>query len=168
MTKQTSAGLLIFRAKNGQIEVLLVHPGGPWFAKKDLGVWSIPKGLFEAETPLEAAKREFEEEIGSPPPAGGYLELGEVKRRDGKLIEAWAAEGDYDAGNIRSNTFTMEWPPKSGQIVDFPEVDRAGWFDLASASQKLHPEQVPFLERLAAQLNLQFEPPQSAQQASLF
>ena len=131
-------------------EVLLVHPGGPFWAKKDAGAWSIPKGEHEeGDDPRACALREFEEELGTPLPAGAELtELGTVKLRSGKRVTAFAVEGDLDADAISSNTFTMEWPPRSGNMREFPEVDRAGWFDLARAREKLNPAQAELLVRL--------------------
>ncbi len=131
-------------------EVLLVHPGGPYWAKKDAGAWSIPKGEYEDDDPRACALREFEEELGSPLPDGAELtDLGTVKLKSGKQITAYAAEGDLDADAITSNTFTMEWPPRSGRTREFPEVDRAGWFDLETAGEKLNPSQAELLVRLA-------------------
>ena len=130
-------------------EVLLVHPGGPFWAKKDAGAWSIPKGEYEDDDPRACALREFEEELGTPLPAGAELtELGTVKLKSGKQITAFAVEGDLDADAITSNTFTMEWPPRSGRTREFPEVDRAGWFDLETAREKLNPAQAELLVRL--------------------
>lgn len=145
---ELSAGILVYRMSGQQIEVLLVHPGGPFWARKDDGAWSIPKGLFKAnETPLEAARREFEEETGFFID-GKFIELGEVKQPSGKRIVAWAVEGDLDAEAVRSNCFEMEWPPKSGTTREFPEVDRAGWFGIASAGRKILRGQREFLLRL--------------------
>ena len=131
-------------------EVLLVHPGGPFWAKKDAGAWSIPKGEYaEGEDAVACALREFEEELGAPPPDRSALtELGTVRLKSGKRITAWAAEGDLDASAVRSNTFTMEWPPRSGRMQEFPEVDRAGWFGLDEAREKLNPAQAAFLDGL--------------------
>ena len=144
-----SAGLLLYR-RAPELEVLLVHPGGPFFAKKDDGVWSVPKGEYEPdEDPLAAAVREFEEELGSPPPAGERIDLGEIKQRAGKIVTAWAVEGDIDASAVVSNTFEMEWPPRSGRTAEFPEIDRAEWFDLTTARTKILAAQQPFLDRLA-------------------
>ena len=146
-----SAGILLYRRAVGGLEVLLVHPGGPfWTNKKDAGAWSIPKGEYEpGEDPLAAARREFEEELGSAPPNGQALEIGEVRQRSGKLVCAWALEGDLDATAAFSNTFTMEWPPRSGQTQEFPEVDRAEWFGVEDAREKINPAQAAFLDRLA-------------------
>lgn len=136
MAKQ-SAGLLLYRVREGTLEVFLVHPGGPFWAKKDLGAWSIPKGeIAEGEDPLEAARREFEEETGFRP-GGMFRELAPVRQRSGKIVRAWAVEGDCDSTAIRSNTFSMEWPPRSGRQQEFPEVDRAGWFGIPEANEKI-------------------------------
>jgi predicted NUDIX family NTP pyrophosphohydrolase len=145
-----SAGILLHRAGRGGREVLLVHPGGPFWAKRDDGAWSIPKGEFDdGEEPLAAALREFEEEIGSAlAHVGELIELGEVRQRNRKVVSAWAAEGDVDAAAVRSNTFEMEWPPRSGRRQSFPEIDRAEWFPLARAREKLIEAQVAFLDRL--------------------
>jgi predicted NUDIX family NTP pyrophosphohydrolase len=144
-----SAGLLLYR-RRATLEVFLVHPGGPFWAKKDAGAWSIPKGEFETgEDPLSAAIREFEEETGFPID-GEFTALVPVKQPSGKTIHAWMIEGDCDAVNVRSNRFSMEWPPKSGKMAEFPEVDRAAWFDLTEARVKLLPGQVPFLDQLVA------------------
>jgi predicted NUDIX family NTP pyrophosphohydrolase len=145
-----SAGILLHRRGAGGREVLLVHPGGPFWAKRDDGAWSIPKGEYaDGEDPQAAARREFEEELGSPlPDDAPLLELGEVRQRNGKQVVAWAAEGDLDATAARSNTFEMEWPPRSGRRQEFPEIDRAEWFPLARAREKLVPAQVEFLDRL--------------------
>ena len=146
-----SAGVLLYRRGNDGLGVFLVHPGGPYWQKKDLGAWSIPKGEYKAgEDPLSAAKREFQEETGFEPPTGKWISLSEVKLSSGKVITAWAVEGDCDAAAIRSNAFSMEWPPKSGKMQEFPEVDRAAWFTLPAANEKIHPAQQEFLVRLAA------------------
>jgi predicted NUDIX family NTP pyrophosphohydrolase len=146
MAKQ-SAGILLRRGD----EVLLVHPGGPFWAKKDAGAWSIPKGEYEAgDDPRACALREFEEELGTALPADTELvELGSVKQKSGKVITAFAAEGDLDTETITSNTFEIEWPPRSGRMQAFPEVDRAAWFSLAEAREKLNPAQAEFLVRLS-------------------
>lgn len=156
-----SAGLLIYRQKENRIEVLIVHPGGPYFAKKDKGVWGIPKGNIDGgETPLEAAKREFQEEIGLSPPEDKLIELGEIKYPSGsKSIIAWAIEGDIDVSSFKSNTLQLEWPPRSGKMQDFPEVDRAEWCNLETASVKMFGPQVILLERLAEILEIDFEIP---------
>src|SRR6476659_8632072 len=130
---KTSAGILTYRRQNGILEVFLVHPGGPFWAKKDLGAWSIPKGEFEpGEDPFLVAKREFEEET-SFQASGSFLPLPPIKQPSGKLIHAWACEGDFDANSIKSNMFTMEWPPRSGKQQEFPEIDRAEWFPIETA-----------------------------------
>ena len=146
-----SAGILLFRRAGEALEVLLVHPGGPFWAKKDLGAWSIPKGLVEeGEEPLECALRELEEELGSPFvfAAEKLIELGTVRQKAGKLVHCWAAEGDFDPATLRSNTFSIEWPPRSGTEREFPEVDRAEWFGLEQARAKIIPAQADFLDRL--------------------
>jgi predicted NUDIX family NTP pyrophosphohydrolase len=149
-----SAGILLYRSGPDGPEVLLVHPGGPFWAKRDDGAWSIPKGEYEdGEDPRAAALREFEEEIGSALDATGELvELGDVRQRNRKVVTAWAAEGDVDASAVRSNTFAMEWPPRSGRTQEFPEVDRAEWFSLARARDKLIEAQTAFLDRLEERL----------------
>jgi predicted NUDIX family NTP pyrophosphohydrolase len=150
-----SAGILLFRRAGTTIEVLIVHPGGPLWARRDDGAWSIPKGECDpGEDPLAAARREFAEEIGEPAPAGEPLALGEVRLKSGKRVLAWALEGDLDAAAIRSNTFTMQWPPRSGQTQAFPEVDRGGWFDPTRARVKLNPTQAEFVDRLVDMLDL--------------
>ena len=132
-----------------------MHPGGPFWARKDAGVWSIPKGEYDdAEDPLACALREFEEETGTALDPAEPLDLGSVTQRSGKVVTAWAAEGDLDAASISSNTFTMEWPPRSGTSAKFPEVDRAGWFGLEEAREKLNPAQVELVDRLAERLGL--------------
>ena len=146
-----SAGILLYRRGGRQLEVLLVHPGGPLWSRRDAGVWSIPKGEYEdGEDPATAARREYAEEIGSPVPEGDPLDLGEIRQRSGKLVRAWAVPGDLDASAIRSNTFALEWPPRSGRMSQFPEVDRAQWFTLEAARKRINPAQIPLLERLAA------------------
>ena len=152
---QRSAGILLYRGTGAALEVLLVHPGGPFFARKDAGAWSIPKGLYEeGEQPLACARREFAEELGSPCPDGPALELGEIRQRNGKRVVAFAVRGDLDAEAITSNTFELEWPPRSGRTQAFPEVDRAAWFSLGAAREKLLAAQVPLLERLATQVSV--------------
>ena len=149
-----SAGLLLFRQAGDDLQVLLVHPGGPFWAKRDHGAWSIPKGeCEEGEDPRSAAWREFGEELGSPAPEGDALELGEVRQKAGKTVLAWAIAGDLDAEQISSNTFTMEWPPRSGRSQAFPEVDRAGWFSLAEARERINPAQAALLDRLREALD---------------
>jgi predicted NUDIX family NTP pyrophosphohydrolase len=144
-----SAGVLLFRRLGPEIEVLLAHPGGPFWKNKDDGSWSIPKGEYaDDEDPLAAAKREFGEEIGVIPP-GDFVPLGETRQPGGKVVSAWAVEGDFDTTNLRSNTFSMPWPPGSGRLREFPEIDRAEWFPLQIARQKILQGQAEFLERLA-------------------
>ena len=145
-----SAGILLHRERDGERQVLLVHPGGPYWAKKDAGAWSIPKGEYEdGDDPRDCARREFEEELGTAlPPDTELRELGAVRLRSGKHITAYAAAGDLDADAITSNTFTLEWPPRSGVQREFPEVDRAGWFGLDAAREKLNPAQAELLDRL--------------------
>jgi predicted NUDIX family NTP pyrophosphohydrolase len=153
MAAKRSAGILLHRVRDGVREVLLVHPGGPFWAKKDLGAWSLPKGEYDDdEDPQACALREFAEELGTPPPDGDLVELGEVRQRGGKVVTAWALAGDADPAAIRSNTFTMEWPPRSGTMREFPEVDRADWFALDAARERILPAQAPLLERLAARV----------------
>jgi predicted NUDIX family NTP pyrophosphohydrolase len=144
-----SAGILLHRRDGDRLQVLLVHPGGPFWARRDAGIWSIPKGEYgDDEEPLVAARREFAEELGSPPPSGDPLELGEIRQKSGKRVVAWALAGDLDASGVRSNTFTTEWPPRSGRMQEFPEVDRAEWFDLKQAREKIDPGQVDLIDRL--------------------
>ena len=131
-------------------EVLLVHPGGPMWAKRDAGAWSIPKGEYEAaEDPLAAAKREFEEELGTPAPDGPTTDLGEVKQKSGKIVSAWSVAGDLDVTEITSNTVEVQWPPRSGKMLEIPEVDRAEWFGIQQAREKINPAQAELLDRLA-------------------
>jgi predicted NUDIX family NTP pyrophosphohydrolase len=149
--RRRSAGLVLYRGTGADLEVLLVHPGGPAWARRDLGAWSIPKGEYEdGEDPLVAARREFEEELGSSPPQGPTFDLGEIRQKSGKVVRAWALAGDLNADAIHSNTFAMQWPPKSGQMREFPEVDRAQWFALGPAREKVNPAQVQLLDRLQA------------------
>ena len=151
MAAKRSAGILLYRLRDGATEVLLVHPGGPYWAKRDHGAWSIPKGEYEdGEDGRACALREFAEELGSEPPDGELTELGHVRQKGGKVVTAWALEGDADAEAIRSNTFTIEWPPRSGKQQAFPEIDRAAWFSLAEARERILEAQAPFLDRLAA------------------
>lgn len=139
----------MYRQTGGALEVLLVHPGGPLWARRDHGAWSIPKGeLGEEEDPLAAARREFAEELGSPAPEGPALDLGEVRQRSGKVVCAWALPGDLDAERIVSNVFSMQWPPRSGATRQFPEVDRAAWFSLEEARERINPAQAALLDRL--------------------
>ncbi len=146
-----SAGLLMYR-RCGKVEVLLVHPGGPYWRKKDDGAWSIPKGIYDAsEEALGAAKREFEEETGCQP-SGAFVALGEFRQPGGKLISVWAFEGNFDLNAFRSNLFTLEWPPRSGRQLQFPEADRAGWFSFELAARKLLKGQRQILDALIARL----------------
>jgi predicted NUDIX family NTP pyrophosphohydrolase len=154
MPKQ-SAGLLLFRRTGLQVEVLLVHPGGPFWAKKDEGAWSIPKGEFaEGEDPLDAARREFEEETGRAI-SGDSLPLTPVRQAGGKTVHAWAIESDFDVATLKSNTFSMEWPPRSGRHQEFPEIDRACWFSLPDARRKILNGQEPLLLELERRLGTQ-------------
>ena len=149
---KTSAGLLLYRETSGSLEVLLVHPGGPFWSRKDDGAWSIPKGEFEAgEDPLEAARRELAEETGASA-QGEAIPLGALQQSGGKIVHAWAVRGDFDPDLLRSNTFLLEWPPKSGRMREFPEVDRAGWFQMADAKRKILKGQAGFLDVLQAKL----------------
>jgi predicted NUDIX family NTP pyrophosphohydrolase len=153
MAKPTSAGLLLYRVRDGRPEVLIGHMGGPFWAKKDEGAWSVFKGEYDdAEEPLAAARREFEEETGRPPPDGPVVDLGEVRQSSGKRVTAWAIEGDFDPSTLQSNTFTVEWPPRSGRQAEFPEVDRVEWFDLETARAKLVKAQAAFIDALAREL----------------
>ena len=143
-----SAGIVLYRLQSGEVEVFLVHPGGPFWARKDEGAWSIPKGEYEAgEDPLTVAKREFREETGFDI-EGTFHPLTALKQPSGKVISAWAVEGDVDAAALTSNTFTLEWPPKSGKTREYPEVDRGAWCDLPTARVKLQPGQRAFLDQL--------------------
>ncbi len=145
----------MYRGQGARLEVLLVHPGGPFWAKKDTGAWSIPKGEYEVEeNPLACAIREFEEELGSAPPkSDAYLDLGEVAQKGSKTIVAFAVAGDFDPAKLKSNHFELEWPPRSGRMQSFPEVDRAAWFTLDIARIKILSRQIPFIDRLIAGLN---------------
>jgi predicted NUDIX family NTP pyrophosphohydrolase len=150
---ERSAGLLMYRRRGEHLEVLLVHPGGPFFARKDAGAWTIPKGLLDGdEEPLDAAVREFREETSFAVEGVDFIELGDVRLASGKLVQAWAVAGDCDPAQLRSNTFELEWPPRSGRRQSYPEVDRAAWFDVESARTALNPAQAPFLDRLLAAL----------------
>jgi predicted NUDIX family NTP pyrophosphohydrolase len=150
----TSAGLLVYRRTDTALEVLLAHPGGPFWARRDDGAWSIPKGeIVEGESAFRAASREFHEEVGVAPPDGQGLDLGEVRQRAGKRVMAWAVEGSILLDQFASNSFEMEWPPKSGVRRSFPEIDRVAWFDLPTAHRKILDAQEVFLERLVSQLD---------------
>jgi predicted NUDIX family NTP pyrophosphohydrolase len=172
MAKKVSAGILLYR-RTTRLEVFLVHPGGPFWAKKDLGSWSLPKGeLEEGEDPLERAKLELAEETGFHVD-GEFRPLTAQKQPSGKTIHAWSIEGDCDPAHLRSNTFSVEWPPKSGQHREFPEVDRAAWFDVPEALRRVTPGQAEFIEELARLLGLPSEPKAAsgdppAPQGSLF
>lgn len=151
---RTSAGVLLHRDGPTGPEVLLAHPGGPYYVRKDDGVWTVPKGELEGdEDPLAAAVREFTEEMGSAPPASELVALGEARQSSGKLNVVWAVEGDFDVAGVRSNTFPMEWPPRSGRTIQVEEIDRAEWFDLPAARVKIRKAQLPFLDRLEQHLD---------------
>jgi predicted NUDIX family NTP pyrophosphohydrolase len=155
MAAKRSAGILLFRRKGGEVEFLLIHPGGPFWEKKDAGAWSIPKGQIEdGEEPRACAIRELEEELGAAPELDPeqLIELGSIKQKAGKVVEAWAAEADFDPATLASNSFAMEWPPRSGTQQEFPEVDRAQWFDLEEAKEKILPAQAELLDRLLERL----------------
>ena len=148
-----SAGIVLYRRTPGGLEFLLVHPGGPYWAGKDEGAWSVPKGeCREGEDPLRVACRELEEETGLRAPEAGFLPLSPVRQRGGKEVVAWGVEGDFEPSELRSNTFSMEWPPRSGRMQEFPEVDRAAWLSLEEARTKLNRAQLPLLEELAERL----------------
>jgi len=154
MAAKRSAGLLVYRrGANGGLEVLIAHMGGPFWANKDDRAWSIPKGEYEGdEEPLAAARREFEEEMGSPPPSGEVIGLGEQRQPSGKIIISYAVEGDFDLAGFQSNAFALEWPPGSGRVQEFPEMDRAAWMTAERAAEKLVKGQVPILAALRAHL----------------
>ncbi|EXG81415.1 NUDIX domain-containing protein [Cryptosporangium arvum] len=153
MVAKRSAGLLLYRTAGGRVEVLLGHMGGPFWARKDEAAWSVPKGEYEPdEAPEAAARREFTEELGLPAPEGPLLPLGEVKQSGGKTVTVWAVEGDLSPADVVPGTFGLEWPPKSGRIQQFPELDRVGWFDLDTAREKLVKGQRTFLDRLGESL----------------
>jgi predicted NUDIX family NTP pyrophosphohydrolase len=159
MAAKHSAGILLFRraAQTSEVRFLLVHPGGPFWAKRDLGAWTIPKGQLEpGEDPRDCALREMGEELGAPPALDPdeLIELGSVRQRAGKVVEAWAAEAEFDPAALSSNSFAMEWPPRSGKEEEFPEVDRAEWFDLTEARRRILPAQGAFLDRLLEHLGL--------------
>lgn len=147
-----SAGILLYRFNEGNLQVMLVHPGGPFWAKKDDGAWSIPKGIYEeGENPLAAAKREFQEETGQEVD-GDFIDLGELKQPSRKIVQAWALEHDLDTSRIISNTFSLEWPPKSGAVREYPEVDRGRWFNVQEAREKILKGQLEFLDRLVEKI----------------
>ncbi|MBJ6647433.1 DNA mismatch repair protein MutT [Streptomyces sp. BSE7F] len=149
MTTARSAGLLLFRRTGEGVEVLLGHMGGPFFARRDAGAWTVPKGEYDPDEPAwAAARREFEEELGLPPPEGEAVPLGEVRQSGGKVVTAWAVEGDLDPSSVMPGTFTMEWPPRSGRTREFPELDRVAWFPLERARELIVSAQAAFLDRL--------------------
>lgn len=152
-SKTHSAGILLFRHRDSDIEVLLGHPGGPFWKKKDLGAWSIPKGLIAVSEPLlDAAKREFAEETGYVP-RGKFIPLGDAKQPGGKIVHVWAVEDDWNTEELRSNMFEITWPPRSGKRLSFPELDRAGWFDVSAARERILTGQAVFLDRLIKATN---------------
>jgi len=152
--KKQSAGILLYRMKNGILEVLIVHPGGPFWKNKDLGAWSVPKGEFtDDENALDVAKREFEEEVGVKL-EGDLIELTPIKQKSGKIVYVWACEGDIDETTIKSNTFEMEWPPKSGKRQEFPEIDKGEWFSVPKAKDKINTYQAAFIDELVNKLDL--------------
>jgi len=149
MTKKQSAGIILFKIKGDNLQVFLVHPGGPFWTKKDEGAWSIPKGeCVEYEDPLAAARREFEEETGAEPPSGEAIALDAVRQPSGKIVHAWAMRGEFDPSQLKSNTFSMEWPPGSRRQSEFPEVDQAEWFGWEKALSKIQSGQRPILDQL--------------------
>ena len=147
-----SAGILLYRFEKDLLEVFLVHPGGPFWKNKDSGIWTIPKGEFTDEEPLNAAKREFKEETGFDPP-DTFIELKPIRQKSGKIVFAWAAEGNIQAEKVKSNLFEMEWPPHSGKKQKFPEVDKGNWFDVSAAKEKINPAQMKLIEELVDLLN---------------
>lgn len=154
---KNSAGILLFRINDDTLEVLLVHPGGPFFTKKDKGAWSIPKGEFLAEeNPLEAAKREFKEEIGVDPTGTDFIELSPIEQKNNKTVYAWALQSNLDTSVVKSNTFELEWPPKSGRKQLFPEIDKAEWFNVATAKGKINERQIPLLDELSNKLKINY------------
>jgi predicted NUDIX family NTP pyrophosphohydrolase len=155
VSERRSAGLLLYRRRpNSGIEVLLAHPGGPVWAKRDEGAWTVPKGEFhEGEQAWDVARREFEEETGHPPPDGEPIELGEIRQKGGKFVEAWALEGDLDPATAHSNTFPFQWPPRSGKFITIPEIDRVEWFAPDAARKRIKDTQVPFVDRLIEALS---------------
>jgi predicted NUDIX family NTP pyrophosphohydrolase len=154
LVPRRSAGLMMYRRKLHEMEVFLVHPGGPFFANKDLGAWTIPKGEYlEGEEPLQAAQREFQEETGFPV-SEPFLDLGSIKQAGGKIVSAWAFEGDCDPGKMISNRCEVEWPPHSGRMIEIPEVDRGAWFSFDEARERIKSTQIPLIDRLFETLNL--------------
>jgi predicted NUDIX family NTP pyrophosphohydrolase len=154
VSPRRSAGLLLFRrTPDAGVEVLLAHPGGPIFAKRDEGAWTVPKGEFnEGEAAWDVARREFEEEVGHPAPDGESIALGEIRQKGGKLVEAWALEGDLDPATAHSNTFPFQWPPRSGRWITIPEIDRVEWFATDEARRRIKETQIPFIDRLVEEL----------------
>lgn len=153
MPPRTSAGILLFRPRSGQLEVLLAHPGGPFFRNRDAGHWTIPKGEADGDEELAAvARREFEEETGSVPPDGEAIDLGSIVQKGGKVVHAWGIEGDLDPATAESNMFEMVWPPGSGRVQAFPEIDRVEWFDVDEAKRRVKPTQIPLIDRLVEAL----------------
>lgn len=153
MSTRRSAGILLFRRTGGRLEVLLAHPGGPLYVTRDEGHWSMPKGEPVGDEPLlEVAVREFTEETGVPPPDGERIELGSIQQKGGKIVHAWALEGDLDPSTAHSNTFEMEWPPRSGRRATFPEIDRVAWFAPDEARRRIKDTQIPLIDRLEAAL----------------
>ena len=153
MPPRISAGILLFRPRGGQLEVLLAHPGGPFFRNRDAGHWTIPKGEVDGDEALVAvARREFEEETGSPPPDGDVIDLGSIVQKGGKVVHAWGLEGDLDPATAESNTFEMVWPPGSGRVQAFPEIDRVEWFGIDEARRRVKPTQIPLIDRLVEAL----------------
>jgi predicted NUDIX family NTP pyrophosphohydrolase len=150
-----SAGILLYRTVAGSLQLLLVHPGGPYWAKRDAGAWTVPKGEYEdGEAPRDCALRELEEELGTAPELDleALIDLGSVRQKSGKVVEVWACESDFDPAELRSNTFAIEWPPRSGQQREFPEVDRAEWFEPGAAREKIIDAQAELIERLLERL----------------
>jgi predicted NUDIX family NTP pyrophosphohydrolase len=170
--KKQSAGLIVYKVEDGVPQVLMAHMGAPWWAKKDVGAWSIPKGeIEEGEEPLQTAKREFGEELNLQVPEGEYQELGTIEQHNNKSVTAWAVEADIDISEIKSNTFKAEWPPRSGKLQEFPEIDRAAWMSLSEAAQKSVRGQAELFGRLANLLHVPFgseEIPEPPAQGSLF
>jgi predicted NUDIX family NTP pyrophosphohydrolase len=170
--KKRSAGIIVYRKTPDSIDVMLAHMGSPWWAKKDVGSWTIPKGeINDGEDAFDTAKREFVEELSLPVPDGEFIDLGAIEQHNNKTVQAWAIEADIDVSKIKSNTFKIEWPPKSGKEQEFPEIDRAGWFDLSTAAQKAVRGQAALFERLAEKLGISINKPEvepENKQASLF